>query len=353
MSKYVNSVKTNKINIQSLDNSQMIISGGVGVADNIYSSGAITCTNAISNDIFVEAKVNNKSRTTSISTNLDDDNILSVTGTATITLPDITNSEYDGVSYTIVKQTANTVTLTTQTADKIHKGGSDIDNVLLDGTIGESITVISNGDKWFTLDSDKSIGALIAGTSGTSGIVTHGTAGFRTHTTLASATFFDFQSAPTFTDIGGYFTTTTVSEPNNSPRFTCNVAGTYEFEFSFMENKSYFVNFVGTSVHTLTNAPQNNLGGYYGVSFIKTLSGNSPVATFVVPYDYGTVFVQTFGDSSTRGALDISLGSMYASRREKQIFTLAVGDMVNICLYVQSHISRGSFCHNFRISKVS
>ena len=90
--------------------------------------------------------------TETTSTNLTSDYILNMnnSSSATVTLPDVTDATYDGVTYIIIKQTANQVDLTTQAADKIFFG-SDVDTISMTGSAGERLMVVSNGVKWFAI----------------------------------------------------------------------------------------------------------------------------------------------------------------------------------------------------------
>ena len=109
----------------------------------------------ISGSLYTNGRLSVKTRTVSINTSLDDDYILNVNaggGGVTVTLPDLTDSTYDGVTYMIIKQSANTVTLDTATVgDKIIIDGVEENSVDLDGGINERIIVVSNGVKWFTI----------------------------------------------------------------------------------------------------------------------------------------------------------------------------------------------------------
>jgi hypothetical protein len=69
--------------------------------------------------------------------------------TATVTLPDITDATYDGVTYIVIKQTANQVDITTQAADKILLNNIENDTVSMVAGVGERTMIISNGTYWY------------------------------------------------------------------------------------------------------------------------------------------------------------------------------------------------------------
>jgi hypothetical protein len=119
----------------------LLVTGGVGIGENLNVGGSLKVTGRTAGNV----------RTTAVSTSLDADYILNVTATSTVTLPDITNADYDGVTYIVVKQTADTVTVTTQAADKILSGGSEIDSVTLAGASGERLLMVSNGTNWLPM----------------------------------------------------------------------------------------------------------------------------------------------------------------------------------------------------------
>ena len=94
-------------------------------------------------------------RTTTTSTDLDDDYIINVnnTGPVNIDLPSISDSTYDGVTYMIIKQTSNTVRVRGNGPDDIYSSGVDVGQVNLTGAAGELLVVVSNGVKWFVVPS--------------------------------------------------------------------------------------------------------------------------------------------------------------------------------------------------------
>jgi hypothetical protein len=129
----------NNIPSISITTGSLTIGGGVGISGSLYTNGRISV----------------KTRTVTENTSLDDDYILNVNaggGGLTITLPDLTNSTYDGVTYMIIKQSVNTVTINTATTpDKIIIDGIEENSINLDGETNERIILISNGVKWFTI----------------------------------------------------------------------------------------------------------------------------------------------------------------------------------------------------------
>jgi fibronectin-binding autotransporter adhesin len=137
----------------------LVVSGGVGIAKNLNVGGAVdmdTTLNVDGDSTFVSSvdvggRLTVRVRDVAGSTSLDDDYILNVSATGTVTLPDITDATYDGVTYIVVKQTATDVTVTTQAADKILSGGSELDSITLSGAVGERVQLISNGDKWLPI----------------------------------------------------------------------------------------------------------------------------------------------------------------------------------------------------------
>jgi hypothetical protein len=121
----------------------LIVSGGVGIAENLNVCGDVVLSGTLSRSI----------RTETTSTTLGSDYILNMNNgsAADVTLPDITDPQYNGVSYIIIKQTANDVDVLTQAADKIFIDGVAEDNLLMDAGAGERMMVTSNGTYWYIL----------------------------------------------------------------------------------------------------------------------------------------------------------------------------------------------------------
>jgi len=122
----------------STGNGALIVSGGVSIDKGLILGGKLSLNIRTVGDIGF----------------LDDDYILNVnasTNGSTITLPDITSDQYNGVAYLIIKTTANNVDVTTQSADKIIDDGTEVNTISLDGSSGERIHVISNGLKWYVI----------------------------------------------------------------------------------------------------------------------------------------------------------------------------------------------------------
>jgi hypothetical protein len=117
----------------------LVVTGGVGVG------GDSTLTN-----LSTDGRIARKIRTTGVSTSLDNDYIINVSSAATITLPDITNSVYDGVTYIIIKATASTVVVDSGTGGIFQTSGV-VSTVSMTGAIGERILLISNGINWYTM----------------------------------------------------------------------------------------------------------------------------------------------------------------------------------------------------------
>lgn len=115
----------------------VVVTGGVGIG------GDTSLTNLNTN-----GRITRKVRTTGVSTALDDDYMLNVSSAATITLPDITNSVYDGVTYIVIKATASTVVLDSGT-DGIFQTGGVVNTISLTGPIGDRVELISNGINWY------------------------------------------------------------------------------------------------------------------------------------------------------------------------------------------------------------
>jgi hypothetical protein len=117
----------------------LVVTGGVGVG------GDSTLTN-----LSIDGRISRKIRTTGVSTSLDNDYIINVSNAATITLPDITNSVYDGVTYIIIKATASTVVVDSGTGGIFQTSGVS-STISMTGAIGERILLISNGINWYTM----------------------------------------------------------------------------------------------------------------------------------------------------------------------------------------------------------
>jgi hypothetical protein len=130
---------------QSFDQTSgaLIVSGGVGIAKNVNIGG----------DLKIYGKTRMNVRTVTTDYSLDDDSILNVnsTGTATITLPSVTDSDYIGVTYLIIKQSTNSTIIDTTSSDKIIDSGAELADITLSGSIGERIQLVSNGDKWYVI----------------------------------------------------------------------------------------------------------------------------------------------------------------------------------------------------------
>jgi hypothetical protein len=77
---------------------------------------------------------------------MDEDYILNVTGTALVTIPDPIS--YSGTTYMIIKNTADTVTVT---SSGLIVGGINPNDIQLTGGINERVMLVSNGAKWFTM----------------------------------------------------------------------------------------------------------------------------------------------------------------------------------------------------------
>jgi hypothetical protein len=123
----------------------LIVSGGVGIGENLN----------VSRNITFDGRLTGRVRDVVFDTILDDDYIVNVapgTSGAIITLPNIQNHIYTGVSYMVIKENENTVTITTDNpADKITSGGSEVTMLVLTGFTDERITLVSNGKKWVTM----------------------------------------------------------------------------------------------------------------------------------------------------------------------------------------------------------
>lgn len=124
----------------------LIVTGGVGIGENLN----------IDNNITFGGRLTGRVRDVTGDTTLDDDYILNVapTGTsgAVITLPNIQNHIYTGVTYMIIKENSNTVTINTNNgSDFITSGGSNLTSISLTGSTDERITLVSNGKKWVTM----------------------------------------------------------------------------------------------------------------------------------------------------------------------------------------------------------
>jgi len=132
-----------------------------GTGNAIESTGiTISNTNGISGvtdltvgSLKVDGKTILKVRTVTTSTSLDDDYILNVnsTGTATITLPDVTNANYIGVTYLVINQSTNSVIIDTFGSNKIVDSGADVDDITLSGSSGERLQIVGNGSKWYVI----------------------------------------------------------------------------------------------------------------------------------------------------------------------------------------------------------
>ena len=119
----------------------LIVSGGVGIGKNLNVGG----------NLDIDGKMTMKVRTVNSDDSLDNDYILNVnsTGSATITLPDVSN--YIGVTYLVIKQSSNPTIIDTTGSDKIIDSGSELDDITLDGVSGERIQLVSNGVRWFVI----------------------------------------------------------------------------------------------------------------------------------------------------------------------------------------------------------
>ena len=145
MSRVIDSLRIlNKLSVGSDTSSvssvtgALTMSGGMGVGKDLFCNG-LTCNGRISGKV----------RTTAVDMNLANDYILNVTAAAFITLPDITDSAYDGVTYFVMKSPGVfTVTIDTQTLDKISYGGSLVDSITLNNSDGDNTTIISDGVYW-------------------------------------------------------------------------------------------------------------------------------------------------------------------------------------------------------------
>jgi hypothetical protein len=100
-------------------------------------------------------KITLRVRTTTNSTDLEDDYILNVNniGTVNVDLPSISNPEYIGVTYIVITQTTNTVRIRADGSDTIFTGGSSVGQIILAGSPGDLRHLVNNGDQWFTLPS--------------------------------------------------------------------------------------------------------------------------------------------------------------------------------------------------------
>lgn len=123
----------------------LLVTGGVGIGENLN----------VSNNITFNGRLNGRVRDVITDTTLDDDyivNVASGTGGTIITLPDIQNYIYTGVTYMIIKENSNNVTINTDNAnDKITSGGNEVTSFILTGDTNERITLVSNGKKWVTM----------------------------------------------------------------------------------------------------------------------------------------------------------------------------------------------------------
>jgi hypothetical protein len=123
----------------SISSGSLIVSGGLGLAGNLN----------VGENVSFDGRVKKKVRTSMVNTFLDDDYILNTNAAITVTLPNLTNSIYDGVTYIIIKLSTDSVILDTATVpDKILFGGLEVNFITMSGVIGERITITSNGDKW-------------------------------------------------------------------------------------------------------------------------------------------------------------------------------------------------------------
>ena len=94
MSKIVDAIVVQeRVRVKGVDestdpsNGSVIVDGGVGVQKNLYVGG----------NIVVGGRISGGSRTISADTILDEDHVVSVTATATITLPNAATSVYAGM----------------------------------------------------------------------------------------------------------------------------------------------------------------------------------------------------------------------------------------------------------------
>ena len=170
---------------QSIDemSGALVVDGGVGIGKNLNIGGEVnvsgkstfggdmlisscsTCTAlvveggtnlkgdlAVDDNISFGGRINGRVRVTASSTNLDNDYILNVTGLSTVTLPDLSNGSYTGVTYHIIKETVNDVVVNTAVpVDKIINAGSELTTITLDGPIHERATLVSNGSRWYLM----------------------------------------------------------------------------------------------------------------------------------------------------------------------------------------------------------
>lgn len=124
----------------------LIVVGGVGIGENLN----------VASNITFEGRLTGRVRDVTEDTTLDDDYIVNVaptgTGGATITLPNIQNHVYTGVTYMIIKENSNPVIIETDNVnDKITSAGSEVTTLSLTGLSDERITLVSNGKKWVTM----------------------------------------------------------------------------------------------------------------------------------------------------------------------------------------------------------
>lgn len=127
----------------SVTTGALIVAGGAGIAKNVNIGG----------NLGINGKTKMKVRTVTTNDSLDDDYILNVdaTGTATITLPNVSDSEYIGVTYMVINQSTNSTIIDTTGSDKIVDSGADLDDITLTEGIGERIQLVGNGDRWYVI----------------------------------------------------------------------------------------------------------------------------------------------------------------------------------------------------------
>jgi len=141
----------------------LIVSGGVGIGGKLNTEdldvnqattlNTLTVTGDTSlTNLSANGRIVGKVRTYpgTGSATLDDDYILNVSAAATITLPAIGTSTYDGVTYMVVKTTASTVTIDATTTTIFQTSGN-VQTLDMIGAIGERIMLVSNGTNWYTM----------------------------------------------------------------------------------------------------------------------------------------------------------------------------------------------------------
>jgi hypothetical protein len=155
----------NATNSTTTNSGALQVVGGVGIGLDVFVGGKMNITGnstmvgtlGVTGDTSItnlshNGRISGKVRTIAGATSLDDDYILNVSALATITLPDVTDAVYTGVTYMVVKTTASTVTIDTGNANsEIFQTSGNVDSLDMTGISGERIMLISNGTNWYTM----------------------------------------------------------------------------------------------------------------------------------------------------------------------------------------------------------